>query len=470
MNSHHASNGSHLQVAIDYILKPEKTMNGLLTGSANCIKENAYECMKETKALWGKLDKRQGYHLIISFEENECNEDIAMKVIQEFVHEYLESDYEVVYAVHNNTEHMHGHIIWNSVRFTDGLKYRYSKGDWERIIQPLVNEICEKYGLSTLDPKQRAGTEKEWDKQKDGPFVWNEQIRKDIDGCIIRAYDFQSFINLLEDEGYQIKRGKYLAVKPPGMERFRRVKSLGEGYSESEISRRIQKENFSNYKRAEIFRAPRIRGYKAGKIRKRKLSGIQKDYFRLLYRLGKIKKRSYSQLWKYKNDVKKFKQLQKEYLFLSRNDIEYKEDISIVQTEKRQKVKVLLKAQKVIREEIDKYEKVFDAVEIIDRERQAEIFYRMGDKSFEQSHVAVQEATDYLKEQGYSYKEAKKLKDHYFDLLDKNKSEIKKHRSEINVGYKILKDIRQREERKQKSLEVQKNQEEIKDKRKIKKR
>ena len=121
------------------------------------------------------------------------------------------------------------------------------------------------------------------------------------------------------------------------MERFRRVKSLGEGYSESEISRRIQKENFSNYKRAEIFRAPRIRGYKAGKIRKRKLSGIQKDYFRLLYRLGKIKKRSYSQSWKYKNDVKKFKQLQKEYLFLSRNDIEYKEDISIVQTQNDKK-------------------------------------------------------------------------------------------------------------------------------------
>ena len=90
INSHEHSSSSHLQVAINYILKDEKTMNGLLTGSVNCIKEEAYENMKATKKLFGKTDKRQGYHLIISFEENECDENTAMKVIQEFVNEYLE--------------------------------------------------------------------------------------------------------------------------------------------------------------------------------------------------------------------------------------------------------------------------------------------------------------------------------------------------------------------------------------------
>ena len=87
INSHEHSSSSHLQVAINYILKAEKTMNGLLTGSVNCIKEDAYENMKATKKLFGKTDKRQGYHLIISFEENECDENTAMKVIQEFVNE-----------------------------------------------------------------------------------------------------------------------------------------------------------------------------------------------------------------------------------------------------------------------------------------------------------------------------------------------------------------------------------------------
>lgn len=91
INSHGAFRAAHIwQVAINYILKDEKTMNGLLTGSVNCIKEKAYENMKATKKLFGKTDKRQGYHLIISFEENECDENTAMKVIQEFVNEYLE--------------------------------------------------------------------------------------------------------------------------------------------------------------------------------------------------------------------------------------------------------------------------------------------------------------------------------------------------------------------------------------------
>ena len=83
INSHEHSSSSHLQVAINYILKDEKTMNGLLTGSVNCIKEDAYENMKATKKLFGKTDKRQGYHLIISFEENECDENTAMKVFDE---------------------------------------------------------------------------------------------------------------------------------------------------------------------------------------------------------------------------------------------------------------------------------------------------------------------------------------------------------------------------------------------------
>ena len=270
INSHEHSSSSHLQVAINYILKDEKTMNGLLTGSVNCIKEDAYENMKATKKLFGKTDKRQGYHLIISFEENECDENTAMKVIQEFVNEYLESDYEAVYAVHNNTSHIHGHIIWNSVRFTDGYKYHYKKGDWERDIQSRVDRICEKYGLNKLEvrkDKEEIKNNKEWDQLKDGPFVWNDQIKKDIDANIIRAYDFESFIAGLENQGYQIKYGKYLAIKPPEMKKFRRLKTLGEGYSEEEIKVRITKEDLKSYRRSEIIGAPRINSFKSGRIR-----------------------------------------------------------------------------------------------------------------------------------------------------------------------------------------------------------
>lgn len=376
MNSHHRSKGSHLQVAIDYILKDEKTMNGLLTGSVNCIKENAYECMKETKRLYGKMDKRQGYHLIISFEENECDGDTAMKVIEEFVHEYLESDYEVVYAVHTNTDHIHGHIIWNSVRFTDGYKYHYKKGDWEKDIQPRIDRICEKYNLSTLDKSIKKTDKKEWDVLKDGPFIWNEQIKQDIDACVLRASDYSMFLQMLESEGYEIKQGKYLAVKPPGMERFRRTKTLGQGYGIDELKERIVKENLNTYRSNQIVRAPRVRMFKSKKVRKTRMTGLQRQYFREMYRLGKIRKQPYSQVWKYRKDVKKFQLLQKQYLFLAKYDVTDVEQISDVQKDLRKKVSVLLKANeketKQLRKEISVGYKIIKEVKVRQENKEIE--------------------------------------------------------------------------------------------------
>lgn len=446
MNSHHRSKGSHLQVAIDYILKDEKTMNGLLTGSVNCIKENAYECMKETKRLYGKMDKRQGYHLIISFEENECDGDIAMKVIEEFVHEYLESDYEVVYAVHTNTDHIHGHIIWNSVRFTDGYKYRYEKGDWERQIQPLVDEICEKYGLHTLKQNKAKDDEKEWDVSKNGPFVWNEQIKKDVDECIIVAADFDMFIQMMEEKDYTIKYGKYISVKPKGMERFRRLKTLGENYSEEMIRKRISQKSIAEYKHIDMPKGLRIKSY-GGHIRKKRLTGLQKQYFAILYKLKKIKKRSYSNNYKYKDDIKKLNILQKQYLFLSNYDIETMEDLEKAQELIKAKIQTTNKAKKILIEENSKHEEIFKAVRTIKKEKQAAAFYKLGDKTFEKQNNLVEEARQILKCEELTYKEAEKLEAYYQSLIDECNRTIKKLKKDMRISYGILKDIRYREQK-----------------------
>ena len=446
MNSHHRSKGSHLQVAIDYILKDEKTMNGLLTGSVNCIKENAYECMKETKRLYGKMDKRQGYHLIISFEENECDGDIAMKVIEEFVHEYLESDYEVVYAVHTNTDHIHGHIIWNSVRFTDGYKYRYEKGDWERQIQPLVDEICEKYGLHTLEQNKAKDDEKEWDVSKNGPFVWNEQIKKDVDECIIMATDFDMFIQMMEEKDYTIKYGKYISVKPKGMERFRRLKTLGENYSEEMIRKRISQKSIAEYKHIDMPKGLRIKSY-GGHIRKKRLTGLQKQYFAILYKLKKIKKRSYSNNYKYKDDIKKLNILQKQYLFLSNYDIETMEDLEKAQELIKAKIQTTNKAKKILIEENSKHEEIFKAVKTIKKEKQAAAFYKLGDKTFEKHNNLVEEARKILKCEELTYKEAEKLETYYQSLIDECNRTIKKLKKDMRISYGILKDIRYREQK-----------------------
>ena len=141
----------HLANGLRYIMNPEKTEHGRYVCGHNCIPEQALSQMVDTKRHFGKLDKRQGYHFILSFEEDEVSEEEAFQVVGEFVTEFLGKDFEAVYAVHNDTDHIHGHIIFNSVRCTTGYKYDYKNRDWENIIQPLTNRICKEHGLSVLD-------------------------------------------------------------------------------------------------------------------------------------------------------------------------------------------------------------------------------------------------------------------------------------------------------------------------------
>ena len=137
-----AYHGKHLKLSIDYITEGWKTQGGKLVGALNCLPGSVYEQMRETKMLFHKNTGRQGYHIVLSFEKGEVDPDTALEITGKFASRYLGSKYEVVYAVHDNTEHVHAHIIWNSVSFVDGKKYHYKKGDWEKDILPLVNDLC----------------------------------------------------------------------------------------------------------------------------------------------------------------------------------------------------------------------------------------------------------------------------------------------------------------------------------------
>lgn len=215
--------GKHLKQALDYIVEEHKTGEGKWISSLNCQVESAYEQMRQTKVQFGKTDQRQGYHMIISFVEGEVDAETAFEVIGKFVKEYLGQDYEAIYSVHDNTDYVHGHIIFNSVSFRTGKKYRYEKGDWASKIQPITNRLCEEYGLSTIeisdDRTRPSENYKEWNDFRDGKFVWADMIKRDIDACIMQAATYESFLAMLSDMGYEIKNayqseGKYLAIKP----------------------------------------------------------------------------------------------------------------------------------------------------------------------------------------------------------------------------------------------------------------
>lgn len=441
--------GKHLKQALDYITESHKTGDGEWVAALNCQKENAYQQMRQTKEIFGKTDQRQGYHLIISFVEGEVDAQTAFEVIGRFAKEYLGQDYEVLYAVHDNTDHIHGHIIFNSVSFKSGIKYRYKKGDWAKKIQPVTNRLCEEYGLSTIniseDRAKPSENYKEWNDFRDGKFVWADMIKRDIDACILQSSTYESFLSMLSDMGYVIKNayrneGKYLAIKPMGLSRFRRCKSLGANYTEERIRERILTEDLSTY-HALSKEKPQIVRCRVKRYRRAKLSGIQKRYFARLYRTGLLKKRAYSQTWRYRDDIRRMEKLQEEYLFLYRHEISSLAGIIAVSENMQEKKKETSREKSRIFKERARMKPLFDMAEEIKGLQECENCYQRGETLFETEHERWQELTDRLQKEGYTPESIKALKEHYRSEIAFVREKEKAVAKEERIAKRILKEI-----------------------------
>lgn len=441
--------GKHLKQALDYITKPHKTGGGEWVAALNCQKENAYWQMRQTKETFGKTDQRQGYHLIISFVEGELDAQTAFEVIGRFAKEYLGQDYEALYAVHDNTEHIHGHIIFNSVSFRNGIKYRYKKGDWAKRIQPVTNRLCEEYGLSTIEiSEDRAGKSenyKEWNDFRDGKFVWADMIKRDIDACILQSATYESFLSMLSGMGYETKNtcgggGKYLAIKPMGMGRYRRCKSLGENYTEERIRERIFTENLSNY-HAVFKEKPRIVQCRVKKYWKAKLSGMQKQYFAKLYRTGLLKKRPYSQTWKYRDDIRRMEKLQEDYLFLCRHAVTTTAGIAAVAENLLRKKKETSKEKSRIFRERARMKPLFDIAEEMKGLQQCENCYSRGETLFEAEHERWRKLADGLQREGYTRESIEALKEHYRSEIALVREKEKAVAKEERIAKRILREF-----------------------------
>ncbi len=407
--------GKHLKTALEYITAAEKTQDRRLVAGVNCQPELAFEQMRETKRRFGKTDKRQAYHLIISFVENEVDADTAFALAGKFVEAYLGDNYEAVYAVHDNTNHIHAHIVFNSVSFMDGRKYRYEKGDWEKVIQPLVNRLCEEYGLSSLEigTDRTKGTGGEWDEHRDGPFVWSDMIKRDIDISVAQAASYDEFLQVLSGKGYEIKYGKYTAIKPMGMRKYRRLRSLGEEYTEERLRERVLRENLLTYKGETLEEVERIVYSMIPRGKRTKLSGLQKKYYARLYRLGLIKQRPYSQAWKYKDDIRRMKQLQEQYLFLVNHDVESVENLLDVKVTLEEEKREVSKEKSKAYRQRSRCNDLFAIADAMKELQPAEMAYRAGDEFFEEEHTRWMRQEQELQSKGYSYEEVVKLKEHY---------------------------------------------------------
>ena len=305
---------SHLKNALEYIQNPDKTEECVLVGGINCLPDTAFEQMKETKNIFYKTGKRQGYHVIISFSpEEKVTVEQAMYVLEHFAKDVLGDDYEAVYAVHTDREHMHGHLIWNSVSMTTGKKYNSPKSNWKNHLQPITNKYCDELGLSIMPAEYSKNPKNisrdKWEKE----MSMKEIILRDAKMCAYAAGNVEHFKYLMKRLGYVFKKDAWMEVQAPGFRYYHKLAKLDEMFSEETLRHYVD----MPWMAKPYFYSSDIRG-----LHRAKLSPFQKKFYAKLYRLRVVEqKRFVVGGAKYTEDLKRFHQLQDEYLLLVNNDI-----------------------------------------------------------------------------------------------------------------------------------------------------
>ena len=231
-----------LSKAIAYILNPEKTDEKLLVSSYGCASETAAREFEWTR----KIAEQKGMnpvriiarHVIQSFEIGEVTPELAHEIGKQFADEILEGKYEYVLTTHIDKDHVHNHLIFNAVDFVDYHAYK----SYKRIyydMREVSDRLCKENGLSVIPPSQNKGMGyKEYTEAKRGTS-WKQKLKQTIDRLVITAKDYDDFLRLMQEAGYEIKTGKYISFRAEGQERFTRSKTIGENYTEERIKERI---------------------------------------------------------------------------------------------------------------------------------------------------------------------------------------------------------------------------------------
>lgn len=231
-----------LSKAIAYILNPEKTDEKLLVSSYGCASETAAREFEWTR----KIAEQKGMnpvriiarHVIQSFEIGEVTPELAHEIGKQFADETLGGKYEYVLTTHIDKDHVHNHLIFNAVDFVDYHAYK----SYKRIyydMREVSDRLCKENGLSVIPPSQNKGMGyKEYTEAKRGTS-WKQKLKQTIDRLVITAKDYDDFLRLMQEAGYEIKTGKYISFRAEGQERFTRSKTIGENYTEERIKERI---------------------------------------------------------------------------------------------------------------------------------------------------------------------------------------------------------------------------------------
>lgn len=336
----YAVNGdkTSLDAGIHYAANAEKTAQAVFTAAINCGSiETAYTEMEETKRRFGKSGGVVGYHFIQSFLPGEVTPEQAHSIGVAFAGQLFGSRYEAVIGTHLDKAHLHNHIVVNSVSFVDGRKYHSSPGSYYFEVRSASDELCRENGLSVIAPQGGGRHYAEWKAEQNGKPTIRSIIRADIDSVIGNAYTFDTFLMLLRRLGYVVQNQpnrKYVTVLPPGGKRTIRLDSLGEGYTETDIRRRLAAQREGAVPSVPVperrSKRYRIKGtYSTAP--KRKITGFQALYLRYLYLLrGTRRKIGFHRVpFSVRQEVIRLERYERQFRYLWSNHITTTEELAI---------------------------------------------------------------------------------------------------------------------------------------------
>jgi hypothetical protein len=227
-----------LNKALDYIEDSKKTDEKMLCTGYCCEPEIATQQFDSVRKHAGKEGGYLAFHLIQSFSPGEVDFDTAHQIGIELADKLLKGKYQYVVSTHIDKGNVHNHIIFNSVSFKDYKKYNSSPSSYY-FIRRLSDSLCKEHGLSVIsEPKEKGISHYEHTQRVQGKS-WKQLLRETIDKSVIKAREWDEFLELMKQQNYEIKDGKHIAFRAEGQERFIRSKSLGTDYTEEQLRNRI---------------------------------------------------------------------------------------------------------------------------------------------------------------------------------------------------------------------------------------
>lgn len=318
--------------AVDYICNPVKA--GFQT-AINCTLDKAFLQMQETKQRWDKYGGILGYHIVHSYAPGEVTPEQAHEAGVEFARRLLGDKYEAIVCTHTDRDHLHCHIVFNSVSFLDGKKYRSDFKSYFHDLRDTSNTVSREYGFSVIDSGGKGKHYSEWNAERNGKTTVRDLIRRDIDAALTGSLSYDMLLESLRRQGYTIKRSpkvKHTAIRPPGGQRFVRLNSLGDGYTELDLMQRLNEQRYEPAPTAPVFSAQ-----KHYTVRRRprcyppvKRGSFRALYLYYLYLLSPRKRKPQKIPFETRAEIRRAKQYRQQFMLLQKYHIDTNPELEML--------------------------------------------------------------------------------------------------------------------------------------------